>query len=166
MEKPRVSAIAAIGKNNELGKDNELLWRIPEDFERMRALTKGHALIMGRKTHESIGRPLPDRANIVITSDENYEPDGCIVVHSLEAALEEAAKYEEKNDDKEVFIFGGSKVYEDALPHTDRLYLTTIEEGRDDADTYFPTYDEFKTVIEEEKREHEGIDYTFITLER
>lgn len=161
MPGPKISIIAAIGKNRELGKDNKLLWHIPDDLPRFKKLTLGHSIVMGRKTFESIGRPLPNRTNIVVTRDSSYEVEGVVVVHSIEKAIEEA----KKKDKEEIFVIGGGQIYEQALPFTDRLYLTIVD-AQAEADTYFPDYSEFKEIISEEKNESEGLKYKFIELER
>ncbi len=144
-----------------VGKQNDLLFKIPEDFQRMKALTMGHPIIMGRKTYESIGRPLPKRTNIVVTS-KNQKIEGCIVVHSLEEALEKA-KESEGND--EIFIFGGGEIWRQAMPLVDRLYITIVK-GDYNADTFFPDYSDFKKEIKSETGESNGYSYTFLDLER
>ncbi len=123
----------------------------------------GHPLIMGRKTHESIGRPLPGRTNIVITRDPNYQAEGCVVAGSIEEALEKAREIEKK----EIFIFGGAEIYKLALPYTDKLYLTLIDDEDSEADAFFPEYgDEFKEIGRHGAREHEDIRYEWVELER
>src|SRR6056297_3609108 len=112
MSTPTISAIAAIGQHRELGKDNGLIWRIPADLKRLKALTTGHPIIMGRKTFESIGRPLPNRTNIVISRNPDFAAPGCMVVDSLEDALAVAREVEPE----ELFIFGGAAIYELAWP--------------------------------------------------
>lgn len=162
MAQAKVIAIAAIGRDRGLGKGNDLLYKIPADFERMHQVTMGHPLIMGRKTWESIPekrRPLPGRANIVVTRQADFAPEGAIVVHSVEDALEKAREL----DSKKIFIFGGAEIYKAALPYTDILDLTIINAEKP-ADAYFPDYSEFTKVISEEKHEYEGIPYSFITL--
>src|SRR3989344_3312270 len=123
MKKPIVAAVVAIGRNRELGKNDKLLWHIPDDLKRFKALTLGHPVIMGRKTFESIveyvGGPLPERTNIVVTRDSAWSYEGVIVARSLEEALEKAKKL----DSEEVHIGGGAQIYEQALPYIDRLYL-------------------------------------------
>lgn len=161
MQTPRVSIIAAIGKKRELGKQNELIWRIPDDLKRVKTLTMGHPLIMGRKTYESIGRPLPGRTNIVV-SRTSGPIEGCVVVGSLKAALRHAIEI----DLEEVFIFGGAQIYAEALPHTDRLYLTVIDATDPEADAFFPDYSEFTHTIQKETRDQEGLAYEWQTLER
>lgn len=158
----RISAIAALDSTRAIGKDNQLLFKIPEDFARMKRLTSGHPIIMGRKTFESIGRPLPNRTNIVITRDEKYQAEGIFVVHSLEESLE-LAKGKPGSD--EVFIFGGAQIFQEALPVINRLYLTLVE-GDYYGDTFFPDYSAFTKVIEKEERQADGYFYTFLTLER
>ncbi|MBX2866570.1 dihydrofolate reductase [Candidatus Kaiserbacteria bacterium] len=158
-----IGIIAAIGKNRELGKNGDLIWRISDDLKRVKDLTTGHPIVMGRKTYESIGRPLPNRTNIVVTRDPSYEAEGCIVTTSLEEALEKAKESEGAD---EIFIFGGAQIYEMALPYTDRLYLTIIDAEDPEADTFFPEYDTFTNVIKKEKRDQDGLSYEWFTLEK
>lgn len=160
MEKTKISLIAAIASGNRaLGKDNKLIYQIPEDLKRFRELTGGHAIIMGRKTYESIGRPLPNRTNIVITRDPNFSADGVQVVHSLGEALQLA-------QGGEVFIIGGGQIYQEAINLADKLYLTVVE-GNPEADTYFPDYSDFKKVVwQSEGQQSEGFKYRFLELER
>jgi len=138
-----LSLIAAIGKNNELGKGNELLWQMPADMKYFRDTTRGHTVIMGRKTFESLpAGPLPKRRNIIITRDTNYAHDGIEVVHSLDEALqlvsrEQGSKFEEVDEEVEVFVIGGGQIYAKALPRAHRLYLTHVDASLP-ADTYFP----------------------------
>lgn len=164
-----ISAIAAIDEKRGLGKNNDLLFRFPEDSKRVREKTAGHPLVMGRRTYESIGRPLPNRTNIVITRDQNYSVSGIVVVHSLEDAIKIAKETEEPKETQEtegeIFIFGGGEIFKEALPQTDRLYLTVVE-GDYGADTFFPDYSEFKHVLKEEKGEDGGYKYTFLDLEK
>jgi len=158
-----ITAIAAIGKNGELGKNGDLIWRVPDDMKRLKELTTDHPLIMGRKTYESIGRPLPNRTNIIITRDNAYTADGCVIASSVEDALEKARESEGSD---EIFIFGGAEIYAQALPYTDRLYLTRFDAGDADADTFFPDYSAFTQVIEKEKRDHDGLSFEWVTLEK
>lgn len=159
-KKPIISLIAAIGENRELGKNNQLLWHIPEDLKRFRKITKGHVVIMGRKTFESIGKPLPKRTNIIITKDKTYHPP-VIVCHSVIEAIE-VAKRKEK---EEIFIIGGGQIYHQTIPFADRLYLTIVE-GTFAADTFFPDYSQFKKKIFAEKRKSAGYQYQFLILEK
>jgi dihydrofolate reductase len=173
MKEPRISAIVALGQNREIGKQDRLLWRLDGDFARMKELIKGHPLIMGRRTYESIGRELPS-PSVVITSDQNYtspytNAKHTFVTTSLEEALTKAKEIEgaSDNDEKEVFIFGGSRVYSDALPQTERLYITEIEATDSEADSFFPEYkDDFTKVLEETASEENGINYRLLTLGR
>ena len=128
-----ISLIAAIGKNNELGKGNDLLWRFPADQKYFREKTALHTVIMGRKTFESIGRPLPERRNIVIRGDASYKKPGIEVAHSLAGALDLVP-----DQNKEVFILGGAEIYKQTIPIADKLYITHIDAEDKDADAFFP----------------------------
>jgi dihydrofolate reductase len=161
MTAPRISIIAAVGKNRELGKNNELIWRISPDLKRVKELTTGHPIIMGRKTFDSIGRPLPNRTNIVI-SRAQVCIEGCLVFDTLEKGIEAAKAI----DTKEIFIFGGASIYEEALPFTDRLYLTVIDAEDPEADTYFPDYSEFTKIISKENHPEQEPPFTWYTLEK
>lgn len=159
----KVSMIAAIGKNRELGRGNKLIWHIPKDLKRFREVTLGHPIIMGRKTFESIGRLLPNRTNIIITRDPNYKVEGAIIVSSIQEALRQA---QGKLGSEEIFIIGGAQIYALGMRYADKLYLTKIDEEARDADTFFPDYSMFKKVISEEEQEGASFRYKFITLER
>jgi len=168
MKKTVVAAVVAIGKNRELGKEGKLVWRIPDDVKRFRDLTRGHPLIMGRKTFESIlsyrGSPLPDRTNIVITRDPNWKYEGVVVTRSLEEALEKAKA---APGSEEIHIGGGAEIYKEALPLIDKLYLTLIDAEAPDADTFFPLYEHlFTKKVFEEEHEWNGIRYRYVDLER
>lgn len=158
---PRISAIAAMDEKRGIGKNNQLLFKIPEDFKRMKNLTFNHPIIMGRKTFESIGRVLDGRTNIIITRDLTYKVPGAIVVGSLE----EAVKVAKEKDQREIFIFGGGQVFEEAMPLIDRLYLTIVE-GDFGADTFFPDYSAFQKVLYEKEGEFDILKYRFLDLER
>ncbi len=123
--------IAAAGKNNALGKDNDLLWHLPDDFKRFKQLTTNHFIIMGRKTFESFPKPLPNRTHIVITRQANYHPDGVIVVGDLNEALKKVPQNEDS------YIIGGGEIYLLALPIADKIELTRVHADFD-ADTFFP----------------------------
>lgn len=174
MEKPRISAIAAVGKNRELGKQNSLIWKFDADFVRLKKLINGHPLIMGRATYESIGMELPHSPCVVITRDTNYQSPykntkHTHIVHNLDEAIDKAVAIEHEHDheEKEVFIFGGSQVYSAALAQTDRLYLTEIDATDPEADVFFPHYDEFKKHVEDVvEHEEGGIKFNLLTLER
>jgi len=172
----KINIIAAIGPNRELGKDNKLLWHISEDLKRFKKITTGKTVIMGRKTFESLGKPLPNRTNIIITRDPNYKVEGCLVVHSLKEAINKAkikdphfakasrGKQKSKSEN-EIFIIGGGEIYKQALPYAEKLYLTVVE-GQFDADTFFPDYSEFKKIVFQKKGELNGQKYTFFELEK
>ncbi len=131
----RLSIVVAMDSNRLIGKDNDLPWYLPADLVFFKKLTTGNAILMGRKTFDSIGRPLPNRRNIVITRNTDIEITGCEVVNSIEEALLLAQR------EAEVMVIGGAKLYQQILPIADRLYITQIE-GEFDGDTYFPSYDE------------------------
>lgn len=152
MQKPKISIVAAIGRRRELGRGNELLWHIPDDLKRFKALTTGHPIIMGRKTFESIGKPLPGRHNIVITRGD-WAHEGATVAHSLEEALEKAGE--------DAFVIGGSQIYEQALPFCDTLYLTLIDDEKP-ADAFFPEYEGMFKEIRREEREWNGLKYAWV----
>lgn len=161
----RVSIIAALGTGRVIGKDNDLLWRFPGDLKHFKKLTDGHPVIMGRKTWESLPqkfRPLPNRANIVVTRDTSYAAAGAAVAHSLEEALK-IAEASEGND--EVFVIGGGQLYAAALPSAARLYLTLVDDATPGT-VYFPEYTDFSKEIESEEHEEHGIRYRWVTLER
>ncbi len=163
MNEPRISIIAAIASGNRaLGKGGDLIYKISEDLKRFKQLTYGHPVIMGRKTFESIGRPLPGRTNIIVTHDPKFAAEGCVVVHDLNEALRQAVL---ASGNDEVFIIGGGQIYKQALPKADRLYLTIVE-GNPKADTFFPDYSEFKKVIEEIGGVSNELQYRYLTLEK
>jgi dihydrofolate reductase len=135
-----VSAIAALSKNRVIGKDNDLPWRLPDDMKFFMETTKGHHVIMGRKNYDSLHpkfKPLPQRTNIVITRQKNFQAPGCIVLHDVEPGLEIARK----NSETECFIIGGAEIYKLAMPHTTRLYMTEID-AVIEGDTRFPAIDQ------------------------
>ena len=119
-----ISVIVAVAKNGVIGKDNQLLWRLSEDLKLFKKHTTGHAIIMGRKTFESIGKSLPNRINIIVSRNKSLEIEGCKVVNSLENAIEIAKNLSEKN---EIFIIGGEKIYQLAQPVATKLYLTKVD---------------------------------------
>ena len=152
--------IAALGKNNVIGVDNKLPWKLSADLKRFKAITSGKPVIMGRKTFESIGRPLPNRTNIIITRDKNYRADGCVIVNSAEEALN-AAK-----ENEEVMIIGGAQIYAEFLPKANKMYLTVIEKEFE-GDAYFPEYNDHEwKIIHKEDHEDDGLRYSFVDLER
>tara|TARA_B100000768_G_C11113295_1_gene304250 strand:- start:47 stop:538 length:492 start_codon:yes stop_codon:yes gene_type:complete len=131
-----ITIIAAIGNNNELGKGNDLIWHLPADLKRFKKRTTGHAIIMGRNTFESIGKPLPNRRSIIITRNTSYQKEGCEVVHSLEDAIELIASQED------AFIIGGAQIYKEAMEKNvvDQLDITKVHQDFD-ADVFFPAID-------------------------
>ena len=159
----RISIIAAIGKNRELGKGNKLIFQIPEDMKMFKEKTSGHAIIMGRKTYESIGRPLPHRTNIVVSRDQGYPvPESVILAPTIEEAILKANEIEEK----EIFVIGGAQIYELTMPYADKLYLTLVGKKVADADAYFPDYSDFKKILFERRSRDDNYSYTFLDLAR
>jgi dihydrofolate reductase len=130
----RLSIIVAMDGNGLIGKDNDLPWRLPADLKYFKKITTGKTVLMGRKTYSSIGRPLPNRRNIVVSRNNSFIADGCEIVSGISEAIELT------KDDTEVMIMGGSSFYEQMLPMADTLYITEIE-GEFDGDSYFPNYD-------------------------
>ena len=168
MNKPRVSIIVAMDTKRGIGKNNDLLFKIPEDGKRVRTITTGHPLIMGRKTFESLGRLLPNRTHIVVTRNPKSLDDLSYQPHEVVSSIEEGiVKAKAASGSEEIFIFGGGQIYEEALKQNlvNRLYLTIVE-GTHDADTFFPDYSEFTKVLEKEAYESDGYRYTFLTLEK
>jgi dihydrofolate reductase len=159
----KISAIAAMGENRAIGFRGKIPWHLSADFKRFKELTVGHPIIMGRKTFESIGKPLPGRVNVVITTDRAYVAEGCIVVHSLDEALAAA------HDADEVFIIGGAQIYELALPKVQTLYLTKVH-GTFEGDAFFPELNEseWRLVSSEDhpKDEKNDADFTWLVYER
>jgi len=159
----KLISIAAVGKNNELGKDNDLLWHLPKDFKRFKKLTTGHFIIMGRKTFESFPKPLPNRTHIVITRQKNYSNEHCIVVHDLDNALKLVEK------EKVVFVIGGGEIYKQFMPIVHELEITKVH-AEFEADTYFPEIDsEIWELAKEEahqKDERHKFDFSFQTYKR
>ena len=163
----KISIIVAMDTNNVIGKDNELPWHLPADLQHFKKTTMGKPILMGRKTWESIGRPLPGRTNIVITRDTGYQAQGCVVVNSIDAALD--ASLAAAGEQDEVMVIGGAEFYRQVLPRTDTLYLTRIHETFE-GDTVFPELNaadwcetERSDQSADEKNPH---DYSFIRLER
>ena len=162
MVNTRISILAAISKENRaLGFQNKLLWKIEGDLPRFKALTTGHPIVMGRKTYESIGRPLPNRTNIVITRNPDFKPEEVLVASSIKEALDIA----KENEKEEIFIIGGGEIYKQGIAFADRLYLTVVED-EPEADTFFPDYSEFKKVISEDRHKEHTASFSFIVLEK
>lgn len=163
MNYPKISLIAAIASGNRaLGKDNKLIYKIPDDLKRFKELTTGHVVIMGRKTFESIGRALPNRMNIIVTSrPELLKDKGVFPVPNLREAFYVA----EDKEKKEIFVIGGANIYEQTIGRANKLYLTIVE-GNPDADAYFPDYSDFKIIVFEKEGEYDSLKYKFLDLER
>ena len=155
--------IAAAAENNALGKDNKIVWHLPNDFKRFKSLTSGHHIIMGRKTFESLQKPLPNRKHIIITRQKDYQAEDCIVVDSMEKALNACPK------DQDSFIIGGGEIYKIGLPFTDRIELTRVHHTFE-ADAYFPEINEKEWKLEKsefnKKDEKHKYDYSYLTYVR
>lgn len=132
--RPRLSIIVATSRNGVIGKDNRLPWHLPADLKRFKELTMGHAIVMGRRTHESIGRLLPGRRSVIVTRNPHYRVEGATMAASLEAALDAT------RSDTEVFVIGGEQIFRLALPLAERIYLTTVEADVE-GDTFMPAID-------------------------
>lgn len=152
--------IAAVSENNALGKDNDLIWHLPNDFKRFKALTTGHHIIMGRKTFESFKKPLPNRTHVVITRQENYQPEGCIVVNSIENAIKASPENEL------IYVIGGGEIYKQFLSISDKIEITKVH-GNLEGDTFFPEINpkEWALINSEfnPKDEKHLFDYTYQT---
>ncbi|ESU30233.1 hypothetical protein G3A_23025 [Bacillus sp. 17376] len=160
-----ISLIWAMDENRVIGYHNQLPWRLPEDLKFFKRVTMGHPIAMGRKTYESIGKPLPGRENIVITRDENYGPEGCTVIHSIEEML----AYAIENKSEEIFVIGGAEIFKEVLHHADKLYLTMIHH-QFEGDTFFPVFDIDKWELESREigltDEKNPYDYEFLIYKR
>lgn len=159
----RIALIAAMAENRVIGANNALPWRLPADLKHFRRMTTGHHVVMGRKNYESLGKPLRDRINIVVTRNSAFSAPGCLVVHSLAAALAAAAH------DPEIFIIGGAELYRQTLTRADRMYLTLVHADVP-GDTHFPTFD-WGAWRELSRERFEGdhdhrYPFSFVTLER
>lgn len=161
------SMIAAIGKNNELGVKNALLWNLPADMKHFRETTSGHTVIMGQKTYESIGRPLPNRRNIILTRDTKYRPESTEVIHSIDELIELCKK---DNTDEEYFVIGGGQIYTQLIDMMDILYITHVGASFPEADAFFPEIkkDLFKEISREEHETDEKniYPYSFVQYKR
>lgn len=158
-----ITMIAAAGENNALGKNQKLLWHLPDDFKRFKKLTTGHHIIMGRKTFETFPKLLPNRTHVIITRQRDYKPKGCVVVHSMEEALAVG------QDDEEQFIIGGGEIYKLGLPFSDKIELTRVHQSFN-GDAFFPELDMDNWELEEEvvhpKDERHAQDFTYFTYLR
>jgi dihydrofolate reductase len=173
----KIALIAAVAENGAIGKDNALLWHLPADLQHFKRLTTGHVVVMGRKTFESIGKPLPNRTNIVVTRQPDYRAEGCKVVHSLEEAIDEMRGEPQRSTNNEarttkheqLFIIGGAELYEQALPLADKLYLTEVK-ASPEGDVFFPTinltdWDELSRLPHPADERHAHA-FEFVELER
>lgn len=158
-----ITLIAAAAENNALGKDNQLVWHLPNDFKRFKQITSGHYIIMGRKTFESFPKPLPNRTHVIITRQKNYAIEGCIVVHSIEEAIKTCPKNEE------LFVIGGAEIYKQSIDFADKIELTRVH-ATFEADAYFPEINalDWQLVFEEKHPQDEkhNFDYTYQTFLR
>ena len=157
-----IALVVAMAENNVIGKNNQLIWHLPADLNHFKNLTTGHPIIMGRKTYESIGKPLPNRTNIVITRQQDFKPEGVLVAHSLSEALMLAQQL-----DVNIFVIGGAEIYKQAMFLADTIYLTEVHQAFE-GDTFFP---EINTLlwVETEREEHQAdeknpYDYAFVKL--
>ncbi len=159
----QISAIVAMAENRAIGKNNQLLWHLPADLQHFKQLTWGKPILMGRKTYQSIGRPLPGRSNIIITRDESFTAEGCLVVHSIPDALAVV------KDTPEVMVIGGAELYQQMLPLTQRIYLTLIHQPFL-ADTFFPELktNEWQEIekIDHPADEKNNYPYSFLILQK
>ena len=162
----KVSTIVGMGKNREIGQGNDIPWYLPADLKYFKKITTGHPIIMGRKCFESIGKPLPNRTNIIVSRNPEFYIEGCILVHSIGAAL---AVAQEKEAD-EAFIIGGGEIYKKGLPLSTKIYLTEIDIEVPEADVFFPKinrdYWKETSAIAHQKDAKNPYDYTFRVLER
>ncbi|HDP54948.1 MAG TPA: dihydrofolate reductase [Bacteroidetes bacterium] len=158
-----ISIIVAIAENGVIGNNNQLIWHIPGDLKRFKALTMGHHIVMGRKTWESIGRPLPGRKSIIVSRNRSFRVEGAEVVHSLNDAIKTAS------GDDEIFIIGGGELYRQALPIANRLYLTKVHKCFE-GDVSFPEINmaDWTEMYSEKGKptETDGLEYTYFNLER
>lgn len=151
-----ITLIAAAGENNELGKDNDLVWHLPDDFKYFKSRTTGHFIIMGRKTFESFPKLLPNRTHVIITRNTDYEVEGALVVQSLEEAFELA------KEDPQPYVIGGGEIYHQALPHAQKIELTRVH-GTFEADAHFPEIpeSEWELIDEEYHAQDDRHNYAF-----
>lgn len=167
MKPPRFSILVAMAKNRVIGKNNALPWRLSPDLKRFKELTLGHHIIMGRKTYESIGKPLPGRTSVIVTRQPGYQVPGAIVAGSLAEALKACG--EEEDSDSESFIIGGAEIYRQALELCQRMYITEIQREFD-GDTLFPEFSSQEwhetSRAKHQLAEDDGLEYHFVVLDR
>lgn len=160
-----ISLLVAMDQNRLIGRNNQLPWHLPEDLRYFKKTTMGHTIIMGRKTFESIGKPLPGRENMVMSRNRNFQPEGCVVIHSWEPVMERNSR----NPDQEIFVIGGQRLFEQAIAFADRMYITEIDE-QFEGDTFFPAFDpsEWQLISKTKgkKDDQNPYDYSFCVYER
>ena len=163
----KIALVVAVSQNNVIGRDNQLPWHLPEDLQYFKSVTMGKPILMGRKTFDSIGRPLPGRKNIVITRDLEWDAEGVEVVHSVDDALATGADACAVANSDEIMIIGGAQIYRDCLPIADRLYLTRVE-AEIEGDAFFPDIDikQWQKIAEKTPKEIDKYSYCFQVLER
>ncbi len=169
MNNVRIAMIAAVGRNGAIGVGGKLVWRLPSDFAFYKATTMGKPLVMGRKTFESIGRPLPGRTNIVVTRNTGYKPEGVEVFASLDAAIDRAKAIATADGKDEIFINGGGDIYRQAIERAERLYITHVD-AEAEGDSFFPKIDPDRWVVVEQpevqRSEKDEADYRIAVYER
>lgn len=162
-----ISLIVAKAQNDAIGKDNDLLWKIRDDLKRFKKLTSHHVVIHGRKSYESIGKPLPNRSNIVITRSKSYQAPGAFVCHTFDEALDLAKKLEHRG---EIFVIGGAEIYRQSLPYVNRMYISEVKADFPDADVFFPklNLEEWQCVERQEyqKSEFNEFEFDFLIWEK
>lgn len=154
--------IAALSKNRAIGKDGDLPWHIPEDLKFFKEKTLNHCVIMGRKTFESLKKPLPNRTNVVVTKNPNWSAEGCEVFSSIDAALDFC---KQKTPDKDIFIAGGGEIFKSTLNITDKLYLTLID-SEFEGDAFYPEWQEKFKLTEKRAGQHKDLTYHFCVFHR
>ena len=165
----KISMIVAKANDNAIGKDNDMIWHLPDDLKYFKDKTRNHHILMGRKNFDSLGekyQPLPNRINIVITRNENWQHDGTVVFHNIQDGI----KYAKENKEEELFIIGGGQIYEQGLNYADRLYITEVNAEYPDADAFFPKIDKsnWKEISSKyhSKDEKHKFDFTYKVYER
>jgi dihydrofolate reductase len=164
-----VVLVAAVAENGVIGRDNKLPWRIKSDLQYFKSLTVGRPVVMGRKTYDSIGKPLPDRTNIVITRDKDFSAPGIVVAHDVDEALALAREDAKKRNADSIAVIGGTEIFRQTLPHADKLALTIVH-AKPDGDTYWPDIDMSQWNEIERRPQTQGpqddCDFTFVTYLR
>ena len=159
-----ISFLVAVDKNRVMGIDNRLPWRLPADVKFFKEVTMGHPIVMGRKTYDSIGKPLPGRENIILTRNVDYQPEGCTVIHTVEELIQYM-----KNKNDEVFVIGGAQLFKEIFPVADRLYITEIHHEFE-GDTFFPEFEESEWTLSSSEKgikdEKNPYDYYFNVYDR